>query len=59
VSAGAEVKMAIADQFWGDRYGILRDPFGHSWSVATHKEDFMPDEMRTRMDAFLAAPAKK
>ena len=33
VEAGAEVKMPLADQFWGDRYGQLRDPFGHSWSI--------------------------
>lgn len=33
VDAGAEVKMELADQFWGDRYGQLRDPFGHSWSI--------------------------
>jgi PhnB protein len=35
VSAGAEIKMPLADQFWGDRYGQLRDPFGHSWSIAS------------------------
>jgi PhnB protein len=33
VDAGAEIKMPLADQFWGDRYGQLRDPFGHSWSI--------------------------
>lgn len=33
VGAGAEVTMPLADQFWGDRYGQLRDPFGHKWSV--------------------------
>jgi PhnB protein len=39
-AAGCEVKMPLADQFWGDRYGQLRDPFGHSWSIAspTQKE---------------------
>ena len=35
VGAGAEVTMPLADQFWGDRYGQLRDPFGHSWSIAS------------------------
>ena len=35
VAAGAEVKMPLADQFWGDRYGQLKDPFGHSWSIAS------------------------
>jgi PhnB protein len=34
VDAGAEIKMPLADQFWGDRYGQLSDPFGHSWSIA-------------------------
>jgi PhnB protein len=34
VDAGAEIKMPLADQFWGDRYGQLKDPFGHSWSIA-------------------------
>jgi PhnB protein len=34
VDAGAEIKMPLADQFWGDRYGQLTDPFGHSWSIA-------------------------
>jgi PhnB protein len=35
VSAGAQIKMPLADQFWGDRYGQLTDPFGHSWSIAS------------------------
>jgi PhnB protein len=35
VKAGAEIRMPLADQFWGDRYGKLRDPFGHSWSMAS------------------------
>lgn len=49
VSAGAKVEMQLADQFWGDRFGRLTDPFGHSWSLATHKEDVAPDEMAKRM----------
>jgi PhnB protein len=35
VAAGAKVVMPVADAFWGDRYGILEDPFGHQWSIAT------------------------
>jgi len=50
VSAGAQVEAPIADMFWGDRYGRLKDPFGHSWSVATHKEDVAPAEMKKRME---------
>jgi uncharacterized glyoxalase superfamily protein PhnB len=48
VDAGAEVKMPVADQFWGDRYGLLADPFGHHWEIATHKEDLSPEEMERR-----------
>src|SRR5450432_349326 len=48
VSAGAKVDMPIADMFWGDRYGQLTDPFGHSWSLATHIEDVAPAEMARR-----------
>jgi hypothetical protein len=40
--------------FWGDRYGKLMDPFGHSWSMATHKEDVAPEEMEKRMQAEMA-----
>ncbi len=45
VEHGATVKMPVADMFWGDRYGQLADPFGHSWSVATHVRDVSPQEM--------------
>ncbi|HKA24535.1 MAG TPA: VOC family protein [Candidatus Eisenbacteria bacterium] len=45
VSAGAEVKQPLSDMFWGDRWGSLVDPFGHSWQVATHKFDMTPEEM--------------
>lgn len=53
-SAGAKVEMPLADQFWGDRYGKLTDPFGHSWSLATHKEDVKPGEMKKRMHEAMA-----
>lgn len=46
--AGATVTMPAQDQFWGDRYGKLTDPFGHSWSIATHKEDLTPEEIGQR-----------
>lgn len=49
VSAGAEVVMPLADQFWGDRYGIVRDPSGHHWSIAHHAEDLTPQQMQERM----------
>jgi hypothetical protein len=50
--------MPVADMFWGDRMGKLADPFGHEWTVATHKEDLTPDEIRKRGAAFLAQMAK-
>jgi len=49
VKAGAKVTMPVADQFWGDRYGKLEDPFGHHWSVATHVRDVTPEEMHKAM----------
>lgn len=52
VKAGATVEMPVANQFWGDRYGKLVDPFGHKWSVATHIEDVSKREMAKRADAF-------
>jgi PhnB protein len=47
VDAGATVKMPIADMFWGDRYGVVIDPFGHQWSIATHIKDMSSEEMAT------------
>ena len=46
VAAGAKITMPLEDMFWGDRYGILEDPFGHHWSVATHIRDVSPEEMQ-------------
>ena len=51
VQAGATVSMALADMFWGDRYGRVTDPFGHSWSIATHVRDVSPDDMVAAMKA--------
>ena len=51
VKAGATVKMPVQDMFWGDRYGHLEDPYGHSWSVATHTRDVTPEEMKKAMAA--------
>ena len=50
VAAGATSKRAVADQFYGDRLGTLVDPFGHVWSIATHKEDLSMDEVKRRME---------
>ncbi|HTS63865.1 MAG TPA: VOC family protein [Candidatus Acidoferrales bacterium] len=54
VAAGAKSTMPLADQFWGDRFGKLTDPFGHSWALATHKENVAPDEMKRRAEAQMA-----
>jgi uncharacterized glyoxalase superfamily protein PhnB len=49
VTAGAKVTMPVADQFWGDRYGQLGDPFGHRWSVGTHLRDVSMEEAQRAM----------
>jgi PhnB protein len=54
VEAGATITMEVADQFWGDRFGSIRDPFGHSWSLATHVEDVPPEEMAERAKKAMA-----
>ena len=59
VKAGAQVEMPVMDQFWGDRYGRLKDPFGHKWSIATHTKDLSRDEMKKGMDEAMAKFADK
>jgi uncharacterized glyoxalase superfamily protein PhnB len=51
VKAGATVKMPVADMFWGDRYGVIQDPFGHHWSVATHLRHPSEQEIQDAMRA--------
>ena len=58
VKAGAQVEMPVMDQFWGDRYGKLKDPFGHKWSIATHVKDMSADEMKRSMDDAMAKMQK-
>ena len=56
-AAGAKVTMPAADAFWGDRYGVVTDPFGHNWSFATHQKDLAPEEIRAGMaTAFAQQP---
>ena len=58
IGAGdAEVKMPMDDQFWGDRCGSFKDPFGYTWTIATHKEDLTPEEMEQRQNEFFAQMA--
>ena len=55
VNAGAIIKTEVEDQFWGDRFGTIEDPFGQIWSVATHVEDVPPEEIAERAKAAMAA----
>jgi PhnB protein len=57
VSAGAKVSMPLMDQFWGDRYGVVTDPYGHKWSLASHVKDLSQEEMERGMkDAMAKMP---
>lgn len=51
VAAGATLTRPIADQFYGDRSGMLEDPYGHRWSIATHVEDVSTEELHRRYEA--------
>jgi PhnB protein len=55
IDAGAKSTMDVQDQFWGDRFGSLTDPYGHTWSIATHVEDVPPEEMAERAKQAMAA----
>ena len=59
VKAGCTVKMPMSDQFWGDRYGQIEDPFGHQWSFATHKQDLTKDQINANAKAFFAKMAQQ
>ena len=48
VAAGGKVERPVQDQFYGDRSGTFADPFGHTWTIATHKEDLSPQEIERR-----------
>jgi PhnB protein len=50
--AGAQTVMPPSDMFWGDRYAVITDPFGHKWSLAARKEDLTPEEIGERAQAF-------
>jgi PhnB protein len=54
VEAGATVKEPVSDKFWGDRAGSVTDPFGHKWTILTHKEDVPIEEMKKRMEKMFA-----
>jgi PhnB protein len=56
--AGCNVKMPIMDQFWGDRYGVVEDPDGHQWSIATHKQDLTEAQIAQNAKAAFAKMAE-
>jgi uncharacterized glyoxalase superfamily protein PhnB len=56
IAAGGTAKMAPADMFWGDRYGVLLDPFGHQWSIATHKNFYTPEQIAENAKAMFGGP---
>ena len=58
VAAGAKVTMPLADQFWGDRYGQVTDPYGHVWAVATRKEELTLAERDERGREFMASTSR-
>jgi len=59
VKAGCTVKMPLSDMFWGDRYGQVEDPFGHRWSLATHKQDLSREQIAENAKAFFAQMGNK
>jgi len=58
VNAGCKVEMALQNMFWGDRYGKVRDPFGHTWGLGQHVEDVAPAEMERRSKEWMAQMSK-
>jgi PhnB protein len=56
LDAGATELMPVADQFYGDRSGTLKDPFGHKWNISTNKETLTPEELNQRFAALLSQP---
>jgi PhnB protein len=53
IAAGAKEERPVKDQFYGDRSGTLRDPFGHQWTIATHTEDLTPEEIGKRAEEYM------
>jgi len=58
MAAGAKVKQPVQDKFYGDRNGVLADPFGHVWTIATHKEDLTPEEVGKRAEQWMKTQGK-
>jgi PhnB protein len=58
-AAGGKITLPVTEMFWGDRYGVLEDPFGHKWSVATHVRDLSPEEIQQGMQKMSAMQHEK
>lgn len=58
IAAGATVRRAVQNQFYGDRSGTLVDPFGHVWTISTHTEDLTPEEIAKRAEAMMSQPTE-
>jgi len=58
ISVGAKIVEPVQDAFWGDRFGSLKDPFGHQWSIATHKKDLSLEEIKKGSKEFCAKMSK-
>ncbi len=58
VAAGATVLVPVADMFWGDRCGTLKDPYGYGWTIAMHTRDLSEEEIREGAESFFTTPAK-
>lgn len=58
VKAGGTVRMPVSDMFWGDRYGVVEDPYDHQWAIATHKVDYTPEQMAANAKEFFAKAPK-
>ena len=59
IEAGATAMMPVAEMFWGDRAGSIKDPFGYTWMIATHTQDLTNEQIRKGAEAFFAQMAKK
>jgi uncharacterized glyoxalase superfamily protein PhnB len=59
IDSGAIVLMPLMNAFWGDRYGVVLDPYGHQWAIATHKVDMTPEGLKKAGEEYFASLAKK
>ena len=59
IAAGCAATMPLADMFWGDRVGGLKDPFGYAWMIATHTQDLTDEQIGKGAEACFASMAKK